>query len=198
MKSILAMLVLSGVAMAGEFNKTLSIGDTAPTWKDLEGTDGKKHGLDEFKDKDVVVIVFTCNSCPIAESYEDRLVAFAKIHAQKVAIVAINPNTIKDDLLPKMKERATKKKFSFPYLHDPTQATAKAYGAMYTPEFFVLNKDRKIAYMGSMDDKTKADAVKNKYLEDAVTATLAGKPAAKAESSASRGCRIRYVQKKEE
>ena len=71
-----AGLLLSSSVFAGEFNRKLSIGDPAPSFKDLEGTDGKKHALDEFKDKDVVVVAIICNSCPVAVRYEDRIYVF--------------------------------------------------------------------------------------------------------------------------
>src|SRR6185312_9069609 len=104
------LLVLAVPASAGKFNKTLSIGDAAPAWDGLEGTDGKKHALADLKGKDAVLVVFTCNSCPVAEGYENRIIAFAKAHADKVGVVAINVNTGRDDALPAMKERAAKKK----------------------------------------------------------------------------------------
>jgi hypothetical protein len=95
-----------------------------------------------------------------------------------------------------MKERAEKKKYKFPYLHDASQEIAKAYGAKTTPEFFVLNKNRKVVYMGAMDDKSKAEDVKANYLVPGVEAALAGKAAAKGEAPAI-GCRIRFVSMKE-
>ena len=181
---------LAAPAFAGKYNKVLSVGDAAPAWSGLEGTDGKTHALADLKDKDAVVVVFTCNSCPVAEGYEDRVIAFAKKHADKVAVVAINVNTVADDKLDRMKERAAKKKFGFPYLYDPTQAIAKAYGASYTPEFFVLNRERKVAYMGAMDDKGPPAAAAVNFLEAAL------KGQAPAETLA-RGCRIRFNAKKE-
>jgi peroxiredoxin len=195
------LLALAGPAPAGKFNKTLSVGDAAPTWENLAGTDGKTHSLADLKDKDVVVVVFTCNSCPVAEGYEDRIIAFAKAHAgpdAKVGLVAINVNTAKDDALPAMTQRAKKKKLPYPYLFDPSQEVARKYGANYTPEFFVLNKERKVVYQGAMDDKSNAAAVKVKYLEPAVSAALDGKPAATAETSAAAGCRIRFNKKEDE
>src|SRR5690242_14315938 len=90
-------------APAGECNPKLGVGDAAPPWKARDGTDGQKHSLADLKDKDVVVVVFTCNSCPVAQGYEDRVIAFANKHAgegSKVAVVAINVNTIPDDRLP--------------------------------------------------------------------------------------------------
>jgi len=194
----LAIVALAaGTTPAGKFNKTLSIGDAAPVWTDLEGTDGKKHALADFKDHEAIVVVFTCNSCPVAEAYEDRIVAFAKANPT-VGVVAINVNTAKDDALPAMKARAVKKKFSFPYLFDPTQEIARKYGAKYTPEFFVLNKARKIAYMGAMDDKSPPGEAKVKHVENAVKAALEGKAPAVAETSAAAGCGIKFNPKKDD
>ena len=197
---VLAFAILAlaaGTTSAGKFNKTLSIGDAAPAWTDLAGADGKRHALADFKDKDAVVVVFTCNSCPVAEAYEDRIVAFAKANPN-VGVVAINVNTAKDDALPAMTARAAKKKFNFPYLFDPSQEIARKYGAKYTPEFFVLNKDRKIAYMGAMDDKSPPGEAKVKHLENAIVAALAGKKADVAETSAAAGCGIKFNPKKDD
>jgi len=184
-------MCLVGVLTAGEFNKKLTVGAAAPAWKDLPGVDGKNHSLADLKDRDLVVVVFTCNSCACSQEYEDRIVAFAEAYKATAAVVAVNVNTIPEDKLDAMKKKAAKKKFTFPYLYDETQQIAKDYGATRTPEFFVLTKDRKIAYMGSMDDKTNAADVKDKYLEAAVDAVLAGKAPPKAET-APRGCLIRF------
>jgi hypothetical protein len=142
-----------------------------------------------------VVVVFTCNSCDYATAYEDRLIAFAKKHAGsecKVAVVAINVNTIADDRLDKMKERAKEKEFPFAYLFDESQKIGKLYGAIYTPEFFVLNKARKVVYMGAMDDRSPPGEPKLHYLVNAVEAVLKGEQPKTAETQA-RGCRIRYM-----
>jgi peroxiredoxin len=185
-------------AGAGKFNPVLDIGDRAPAWKALPGTDGKQHALRDFKDKDVLVVVFTCNSCPYAQDYEDRLVAFAKQHAgpkSRVGLVAINVNTIEEDRLPKMKERAKEKGFAFAYLFDESQQIAKDYGAGYTPEFFVLDKERRVRYMGSMDDSPDAKKVKVRHVEAAVSALLAGKRPETAETVPI-GCRIRLKRRR--
>jgi peroxiredoxin len=188
---------LSGRALAGQYNEELSIGDRAPAWKDLPGVDGRKHSLSEL-DAELVVVVFTCNSCPIAADYEDRIIALAKKYSTqpgKLAVVAINVNRIAEDSLPKMKERAQQKGFPFPYLFDESQKIAKAYGAAFTPEFFVLDKDRRVAYMGGMDDNSNAANVKANYLEPAVDAVLKGeKP--ETQETVARGCRIRYVRER--
>jgi peroxiredoxin len=189
---VLCVVLLGPAAcLAGEFNKKLNLGDPAPAWKDLPGTDGKKHALADLAGKDLVVVVFTCNSCACSEEYEDRIIAFTQKYRDRTAVVAINVNTIPDDRLDAMKKRAAKKKFPFPYLYDETQQIARDYGATYTPEFFVLDKARKVAYMGAMDDRTKADAVKDRYLEAAMDAIRAGSKPAPGET-VPRGCLIRY------
>ncbi len=196
-----ALLAATSTAGPGKFNKVLGIGDPAPAWTDLEGVDGRKHSLADLKDKDVVVVVFTCNSCPVAAGYEDRIIAFAEQHARpdsKVGLVAINVNTGKDDALPAMKTRAAKKKLNYPYLFDPSQDIARKYGAMFTPEFFVLDKNRKVVYSGAMDDKAPPGEPKTHYLEAAVAAALAGKPADAAETSAAAGCKIKFNAKTDE
>lgn len=196
----LLFVLLLGItpAMAGKYNAVLNIGDPAPVWKDLPTVDGKQHSLDDLKDKDVVVVVFTCNSCPVASDYEDRILAFAKKYAGpdgKVGLVAICVNKVPEDLPEKLKERAESRGFNFPYLYDETQAIGKAFGAAFTPEFFVLDKQRKIAYMGGMDDSSLEETVKNRFLEPAVEALLAGKPVEVAEAPAI-GCRVRYARQR--
>jgi peroxiredoxin len=195
--TVVALGILFTLSFAGEFNKKLSVGDPAPTWTDLPGTDGKKHSLSDLKDKSVIVVVFTCNSCPVAESYEDRIIDFAKKYApnNKVAVIAVNVNTIEEDRLPKMQERAKDKGFPFLYLFDESQKIARDFGAMVTPEFFVIDKDRKIAYMGAMDEKGPPAAAGKSFLVDAVEAVLAGKKPPIGETLA-RGCRIRYDRKR--
>jgi peroxiredoxin len=184
--------LVASISHAGEFNSVLKPGDDAPAWVELPGVDDKKHSLADLKDKPVVVVAFTCNSCPVAELYEDRIVALAKKYSGKIALVAINVNRIEQDRLPKMKERAREKGFEFPYLYDETQKIAKRYGATYTPEFFVLDRERKIAYMGAMDDKSPPAQPTERFLEQAVEAVLKGQKPSKAETLA-RGCRVRYA-----
>jgi peroxiredoxin len=189
---MLGVVFLPPLAAAGEYNKALNVGDDAPAWTNLPGVDGKMHALADLKDKLVVVLVFTCNSCPVARDYEDRIIEFAKKHSDKVALIAVNVNRIEDDRLPKMKERAKEKGFEFPYIFDESQKIAKLYGATYTPEFFVLDKDRKVAYMGAMDDRSPPAKPKEAFLERAVEAVLKGQKPAAGETLA-RGCKVRYA-----
>jgi hypothetical protein len=188
----LVAVVLVGSAQAGKYNRVLSIGDKAPAVAPLPGTDDKDHGLDCFKDKDVVVIVVTCNHCPVAVAYEDRIIDFAKKHAgadSKVGLLAVCVNDLDADRLPAMKVRAKKKGFNFSYVYDGSGKTGKAYGASVTPEFYVLNKERKIVYMGALDNSMN-NPTKN-YLEEAVQATLKGETPKVSETKA-RGCGVKY------
>lgn len=191
--ALFASLAVS--ASAGEYNEVLSVGDKVPGWENLPGTDGKGHSLVELKDKDVVVLVFTCLSCPTAVDYEERINNLAKQHSGpsgKVAVVAVCVNQVAPDRLPKLTARAKEKGFAFQYLSDESQKIAKDYGAIFTPEFYVLDRDRHLIYMGAMDDSTDPAAVKLKYVEAAIAAALKGERPAVTETLA-RGCRVRYV-----
>lgn len=198
---VLGLLLVCGLAIgggsrgvAGEFNSVLNIGDAAPAWTDLPGVDGKKHSLDDFKGKEFVLVIFTCNTCPIANDYEERIVAFQKKYGAdgKLGVVAINVNTVEADKLPAMTQRAKDKGYTFPYISDESQKIGRAYGAAFTPEFFLLNKDRKVVYMGGFDDSSNPNNVEKRYLEDALLALQQGKTPAKAETNAI-GCRVRYL-----
>ena len=191
---------LRGQLSAGEFNPTLSVNDPAPIWKELPGVDGKNHSLADLDPKKPVIVVFTCNSCDVATDYEDRIIAFAKKHADEAAVVAICASAKPADALPRMQERAEEKKLPYPYLYDKSQAIGQTYGANYTPEFFLLTPgkpdQRRIVYMGAMDDSTYADKVTTDYLEPALTAALKNEaPAVK--ETAPRGCRIKYPRNRE-
>lgn len=188
--TLLASFLIVSPLFGGKYNDVLSVGDKAPAFGALPAVDGTKKSLADF-DARYVVVVFTCNSCPIAQDYDDRIVAFAEQHKGDVAVVAINPNKVPADSFEKMQERAEEKKFGFAYLHDETQAVAKAFGAYATPEFYVLGPDRTILYMGAMDDSSAASKVKKTYLEDALAAAIAGKTPEPAETYA-HGCKIRY------
>lgn len=194
----LVVASLGGLALGGQYNEVLSIGDKGPAWADLPGTDGKKHSLADLADKPVVVVVFTCASCPTAADYEERINALAKAHAGEkgqVAVVAISVNKVKEDQLPALTERAKQKGFAFTYLYDDSQKVAKDYGAVFTPEFYVLDRDRKVVYMGAMDDATDASKVTRRYVDEAIAAALARKKPEVGEVIA-RGCRVRYARER--
>jgi peroxiredoxin len=170
----------------------LSVGDPAPAFEGLIGVDDKKHSLEEFKEAKAVALVFTCNHCPVAKAYEDRLVALQKDYADKeVQLVAINVNNVEADKLPAMKERAEEKGFEFPYLYDPTQKVGRDYGATVTPHVFLLDAKRNLAFVGPIDDSMDEDKIKRTYLREAIDAVLAGK-APEAPEVKPFGCGIAY------
>jgi peroxiredoxin len=191
-------LSVVGSATAGKFNKKVSPGDKAPAFADLPGTDGKRHGLADLADKEFVVVVFTGNECPVATSYEKRLVTLTKKYAlgekSRVAVVAINVGVDEDERLDKMKAVAKERGFNFPYLSDESQKIGRQFGASVTPEAFVLDKGRNIVYTGAIDDNLQAGKVEKKYLENALDALLAGKPVPTSETRPT-GCSIEYKAK---
>lgn len=195
LRPMLCLLIATTISLpisAGEYNPVLDIGDPAPVWTNLPGVDGKTHSLADLKDKEIIVVSFTCNSCPYAVEAEDRTIALAKKYAaQKVAVVAINVNKVAEDLLPAMQKKAKAKSFPYAYLFDASQQIAKDFGASYTPEFFVLNQKRQIVYMGSLDDSPDGMDVKTTFVANAIDAALAGKTP-KVQETVAVGCRVRY------
>lgn len=194
---LLGLVLAVSTATAGEFNEILNIGDAAPVWKDLPGTDGKTHSLADYRDRDVLVVVFTCASCPTAVDYEARINALAQSTKAdgNVAVVAICVNRVKGDTLPDLTERAREQGFEFDYLHDETQKIARDFGAIFTPEFYVFDRDRKLVYMGALDDVSDAAKVQRRYVEEAIEATLKGK-APEVKETIARGCRVRYARER--
>lgn len=170
-RTLLAVTLLG--LCAPVFSAELEVGTKAPEFKGLAGVDGKDYSLAEMKDAKVVVVCFTCNRCPVAVAYEDRFVEFSKQYAAKgVKFVAINANKRTEDLAV-MKTRAEEKGFNFPYVFDPSGKSATEFGARVTPHLFVLDQDRKVAYVGAFDDDQEKPS--KKYVIDAVDALLAGK-----------------------
>lgn len=186
-------VALTTAADAGKFNKKLNLGDAAPKWSDLVGTDEKKHSLGDYDAKHLV-LVFTCNKCPVASAYEERLNRLATDKRfDEVKLIAINCGRGKAESLANMQQRVAKAGLKFDYLKDDDLQTAKTYGARATPTVFVLNAERKIVYMGAIDDSWEAEeAVEHAYLQDAVSAVIAGKRPEVQETLAT-GCAIPYA-----
>jgi len=192
--ALLVAVLTTGLARAGGGPAMLKIGDPAPAFTGLPGVDGKNHSLADYKNKDVLVIAITCNHCPVAVAYEDRIIQFAKKYARpdsKVAFVAVNVNNLPADKLDKMKVRAEQKGFNFPYLYDATQKIGRALNAKVTPEFYVFDKNRKLVYWGSLDNNQNAAKATQNYLAAAVEATLRGETVATPKTRAF-GCSVKY------
>src|SRR5688500_2243470 len=193
MWSFVVIALIAPRAGAGEYNEVLDIGDKAPAFAELTGTDDKKHGLADFKKAKAIVLVFTCNHCPVAVAYEERLVALQDDYRDRgVQVVAISVNQEEADSLEKMKERAESKGVNFPYLQDASQKSGREFGAAVTPHAFLHDKERKGAYMGAIDDNMDAEKVKKHHLRDAIDAVLAGK-APETTETRQFGCGIKYA-----
>ena len=158
------------------------VGDKASDFK-LKNIDGRYVSLSDFKDAKGFILVFTCNGCPYAQAYQDRIVELDNKYKPKgYPVIAINSNDTDlkpEDSLEGMKKRAREKGFTFPYLKDQAQDVCKTYGATKTPHVFVLSKSQdglRVAYIGAIDDNYQdAGEVREHYLADAVDALLAGK-----------------------
>jgi len=174
------------------------VGDKAADFK-LVNVDDKMVSLADYKEAKGFIVVFTCNHCPFSKKYEDRIIALDKKNkGQGYPVVAINPNDASQhasDDFPGMKKRAKEKGFTFPYLHDESQAIAATYGARMTPHVFILKREAGadiVKYIGAIDDNSDdATAVKEKYVENAVDALIAGKPVTP-ESTKAIGCTIKW------
>ena len=168
--------------------ETLKPGSKAPDFS-LKGVDGKTYGLKNFNKASVLVIIFSCNHCPTAQAYEDRIIALANDYRNKgVDVVMISPNNINalnyselgysdmGDSFEEMKQRAADKKFPFPYLYDgEEQKTALEYGPVATPHCFVFDRDRILRYTGRVDGSEKPGTGKGEDIRNAIDAVLAGK-----------------------
>ena len=154
-------------------------GDKATDFK-LKSVDGKMYSMSDYKDAKGFIVVFTCNHCPFAVKYEDRVIELAKKYKSKgYVLLAINPNdpaAQPDDSFDKMKVRAKEKGFTFPYLFDEGQKIFPQYGATKTPHVFLLDKNLIVKYIGAIDDNVEdASAVKEHYLENAIAELEKGK-----------------------
>jgi len=193
LRLVLALVLPAAAALAGTWNPDRDVGDVVPAWEGLRGTDGSDHGWEEFAGRDAVVVVFTCNGCPYAVDHEARIDDLATAYdaaGGRVAVVAINANQSAEDSLDAMTRRAEERGFDFPYLADPDQRVARSFGALRTPEFFVLDPSRRIVYMGSLDDDPEGGKPTRRHVEEAVAALLGGREPEVAET-APVGCLIR-------
>lgn len=162
----------------------------------LQGIDDQNHHLHQYKNAKVLVIVFTCNHCPYAQAVWPRLIALQqKYGQQQVQFIAINANEnpdYPDDSFEKMKEFAPKWGVNFPYLHDASQQVARAYQAQCTPDIYVFDAERKLAYHGRVDDNWQEPAKVTKHeLDDAISALLQGQKPSDVQHHAM-GCSIKY------
>ena len=173
----------------------LKIGSPAPEFK-LVGVDEKFYSLNSFNDMNALIVIFSCNHCPYVQAYEGRIKQIQADYQNKgVAVVAINSNedvNYPDDSFENMKKRASEQKFNFPYLRDEIQSVARAFDATHTPEIFLFDKERKLAFHGKIDDNwQEPNKVQNHYLKSALDELLAGKEISVPETFTI-GCTIKW------
>lgn len=197
--SVLAVVFLLSAftANVATGDKGYEVGDIATDFK-LKNIDGKMVSLADYKDAKGFIVIFTCNTCPYAVMYEDRIIDLDKKYASKgYPVIAIMPNDtdIKPgDNMEAMKARAASKGFTFPYLIDKEQEVYPQYGATKTPHVYLLEKTNagnEVKYIGAIDDNYKdAAAVNTKYVENAVDALLEGEKVSETKTRAI-GCSIK-------
>jgi len=192
--SFVVLSLIAAPAFAGKYNKVVSVGDKAPDFSGvpaIESGEQKSVSLSDIKE-DVVVLVFLANHCPVVGMYEDRVIDFTKEYKDKgVKVVGFAVSQATGDKLPGIKNYMADHKSNYIYGYDESQAVGKAYGATNTPQFFVLDKERKIRYTGAMDDNRREDKVSKTYLRDAVDAVLKGETV-KLEETRPDGCGVTY------
>ncbi len=195
--AIVFVAVLSAFTINTSTGPGYGIGDVIEDFK-LKNVDGNMVSLSDYKDAKGFIITFTCNTCPYAVMYEERIMDLDKKYAEKgYPVIAIMPNNVEvkpGDSFEAMQKRATTKGYTFPYLIDEGQKVYPKFGATKTPHMYVAQKTKEgiqVKYIGAIDDNYQdASAVKQRYVEDAVNALLEGKEVKEKETRAI-GCSIK-------
>jgi len=192
---VLGVLMIAGTVVA---NDDFKPGDQLPPFSKLISTDRTEWNSSRFDDAQVLIIAFTCNRCPYSVDYEDRLNLLHRKYVKsggQVRLLVINSNAGRDESLERMAERVKREQFEFRYVKDADQSVARSVGAVYTPEFFVFDEERRLVYKGALDDATNADDAETHYVNDAVAAILAGTPV-ETTAAGARGCTIRFKRRR--
>lgn len=188
------LLIVTTTAL---FSQGYSVGDKATDFK-LKNVDGKMVSLSDYKDAKGFIVIFTCNPCPYAVAYEDRIIELDKeFKAKGYPVIAVNPNSVTaspEDSFEKMVVRAKEKGFTYPYLFDEGHTVYKTYGATKTPHVYILNKEKGelvVAYIGTIDNNYKdASAATEHYVKGAVASLMSGKMPVPATTKAI-GCSVK-------
>ncbi len=193
MKTIAGLVMCLTILIAAHPVKMgYEIGDTASDFK-LKNTDGRMVSMADYKNARGFIIIFDSNTCPYSKAYNQRIIALNDKYVSKgFPVITINANDGNGDSFDEMVRVAKKKNYQFPYLIDETQRVAHNYGASNTPHVFVLTKELKVAYIGTIDDNPRnAEAVTIHYVEDAVDALMANKSVPVSKTKAI-GCGIKW------
>ncbi len=210
MRTLLASCLLLCAALtasADTHHQPLAIGSPLPDFN-LKGVDDKMHTPAEYASAKILMVVFTCNHCPTAQAYEERIKSIqADYKAKGVQVVAINPNSAAavrfdemgygdlGDTFEEMKVRAEHKQFNFPYLDDgDDQVVVEKFGALVTPHVFIFDEARKLRFVGRIDSSEREDLAKTHETRDALDAVLAGKDPAVTTTKVF-GCSIKWKDK---
>ena len=197
-----AIAIVSGAAVAvsaGESTGGIAIGTKVPAAvakTKMKNVDGKMLSISDVTGKAGTLVIFTCNHCPFAKAWEQRIVELANSYSGKgVGVMLVNandPTTHPEDGFEEMQARAKSRGMKVPYVVDDTSGVARAFGASVTPEAFLFDKAGKLAYHGAVDDnRNEPDKVKARYLKDALDAVVAGKAPALPETKGL-GCGIKF------
>jgi peroxiredoxin len=192
------LILLASVFLSFGATNGYKVGDNANDFK-LKNVDGKMVSLADYANAKGFIVVFTCNTCPYAKLYEDRIIELNQAYSPKgFPVIAINPNDQQKspgDSFELMKKRAQEKKFPFPYLLDETQSVASSFGATHTPQVYVLKNTGgkyKVSYIGAIDNNHKDKALANeKYVENAVNQLLVGREVM-VKNTKTIGCTIKW------
>lgn len=194
---MIRVLTLGLSTLAVVTASALTIGDAPPAADvKMQNVDGRELSIADLRGARGTLVVFTCNHCPYAKSWEDRLVSLGNSFREKgIGVIAVNPNDFEEydeDSYPEMQKRAKAKGYEFPYVVDATSGVAKAFGATRTPEAFLFDANGKLVYHGAIDDNAESAAkVSKTHLRDALEAVVAGTPVKLAETKAI-GCSIKF------
>lgn len=203
-----AVLLHAAALSAADYQpQTLAPGASAPDFS-LPGVDGKTYALRDFAKAKALIVLFTCNHCPTAQYYEERVKQIVNDYEPRgVSLVAITPNDPKSvrldelgwsdlgDTFEECKVRAKDRGYNYPYLFDGDQAgVARTYGPVATPHVFLFDAERKLRYVGAIDDSERVQQVKKHYLRDALEAVLAGK-APEVSKTKVVGCSVKWAGK---
>jgi len=196
--ALASAVLLAAPVLAQEAAKpALALGASAPMKSaKMKGVDGKDASISDVEGKKGTLVIFTCNACPYAKAWEERIVALGNEYATKgVGVIAINSNDpaiVADDSYEVMQKRAAERKMGFPYVVDATSEVARAFGATRTPEAFLFDASGKLVYHGAVDDNHKEpEKVEKRYLKDALAAVAGGAAVPVAETKAI-GCSIKF------
>jgi peroxiredoxin len=197
--ALAALLPLAALAQEGAAPPppALAIGDAIPMANvKMKNVDGKELSIADVQGKKGTLVVFSCNACPFAKAWEQRIVDIGNAYPKKgIGVIVINPNDpakVEDDGYAVMQQRAKQRKMKYPYVVDATSDIARAFGATRTPEAFLFDAQGKLAYHGAVDDNSRdPKAVKETYLVNALQAVTSGGEVALKETK-SIGCTIKF------